>query len=220
MAAAHEERFTRIRHDENFPEKAVEFCLNFTKIVPEDLTAVAFYDKPFLKFERLLTTYFETWPKGVFSWAKAMPVWLSKKLWIKSLIQEKLEGYNGKIYFPEHHLAHAASAFLVSPFEKAAILTVDGVGEWTTASYGMGEGNEIHLMKEIRFPHSVGLLYSTITAYLGFSVNNSEYKVMGLSAYGTMDREKNPHYGKLRQVVDIKEDGSYRFDMGYFTYHH
>ena len=214
VAAAHEERFTRDRHDENFPEQAVEFCLNFAKITPKDLTAVAFYDKPFLKFERLLTTYFETWPKGVFSWAKAMPIWLSKKLWIKSMIQEKLEGYNGKIYFPEHHLSHAASAFLVSPFEKAAILTIDGVGEWATATKGVGIGTNINLTHQIDFPHSLGLLYSAFTYYTGFKVNSAEYKVMGLAPYG------KPKYAKLilDNLIDVKEDGSFKMNMKYFAY--
>ena len=214
VAAAHEERFTRIRHDENFPREAVKFCLNFAKITPKDLTAVAFYDKPFLKFERLLTTYFETWPKGIFSWAKAMPVWLSKKLWIKSLIQEKLEGYNGKIYFPEHHLSHAASAFLVSPFEKAAILTIDGVGEWATAVKGVGVGTNITLTHQINFPDSLGLLYSAFTYYTGFKVNSAEYKVMGLAPYG------KPKYAKLilDNLIDVKPDGSFRMNMKYFAY--
>jgi carbamoyltransferase len=214
ITAAHEERFTRIRHDENFPEKAVEFCLNFANITPKDLTAVAFYDKPFLKFERLLTTYFETWPKGVFSWAKAMPVWLSKKLWIKSMIQEKLEGYNGKIYFPEHHLSHAASAFLVSPFEKAAILTIDGVGEWATATKGIGDGINITLTHQIDFPHSLGLLYSAFTYYTGFKVNSAEYKVMGLAPYG------KPIYVKLilDNLINVKPDGSFKMNMKYFAY--
>ena len=214
IAAAHEERFTRIRHDENFPEKAVEFCLNFAKITPKDLTAVAFYDKPFLKFERLLTTYFETWPKGIFSWAKAMPVWLSKKLWIKSLVQEKLEDYNGKIYFPEHHLSHAASAFLVSPFKKAAILTIDGVGEWATAAKGFGDGTNITLTHQINFPDSLGLLYSAFTYYTGFKVNSAEYKVMGLAPYG------KPKYAKLilDNLIDVKPDGSFKMNMKYFAY--
>jgi len=178
------------------------------------LTAVAFYDKPFLKFERLLTTYFETWPKGVFSWAKAMPVWLSKKLWIKSLIQEKLEGYNGKIYFPEHHLSHAASAFLVSPFQKAAILTIDGVGEWATATKGIGNGTNITLTHQIDFPHSLGLLYSAFTYYTGFKVNSAEYKVMGLAPYG------NPKYAKLilDNLINVKPDGSFKMNMKYFAY--
>ncbi|HLD34589.1 MAG TPA: carbamoyltransferase N-terminal domain-containing protein, partial [Patescibacteria group bacterium] len=191
VAAAHEERFTRIRHDDDFPQEAVKFCLDFAKITPKDLTAVAFYDKPFLKFERLLETYLGTWPKGILSWSKAMPVWLSKKLWIKSLIQDKLEGYEGEIYFPEHHLSHAASAFLVSPFEKAAILTIDGVGEWATAAKGIGQGTKITLTHQINFPDSLGLLYSAFTYYTGFKVNSAEYKLMGLAPYG------RPKYANL-----------------------
>jgi len=214
IAAAHEERFTRIRHDENFPEQTVKFCLDFAKITPKDLTAVAFYDKPFLKFERLLETYLGTWPKGILSWSKAMPVWLSKKLWIKSLIQDKLEGYEGEIYFPEHHLSHAASAFLVSPFDKAAILTIDGVGEWATAAKGYGEGAKITLTHQINFPDSLGLLYSAFTYYTGFKVNSAEYKLMGLAPYG------QPKYAKLitDELIDIKLDGSFKMNMKYFAY--
>ena len=214
IAAAHEERFTRIRHDENFPEQAVKFCLDFAKITPQDLTAVAFYDKPFLKFERLLETYLGTWPKGILSWSKAMPVWLSKKLWIKSLIQDKLEGYEGEIYFPEHHLSHAASAFLVSPFEKAAILTIDGVGEWATAAKGYGQGAKITLTHQINFPDSLGLLYSAFTYYTGFKVNSAEYKLMGLAPYG------RPKYTQLimDELIDLKPDGSFKMNMKYFAY--
>ncbi len=214
LAAAHEERFTRIRHDENFPNQAVKFCLDFAKVTPKDLTAVAFYDKPFLKFERLLETYLGTWPKGILSWSKAMPVWLSKKLWIKSLIQDKLEGYGGEIYFPEHHLSHAASAFLVSPFEKAAILTIDGVGEWATAAKGYGEGTKIILTHQINFPDSLGLLYSAFTYYTGFKVNSAEYKLMGLAPYG------QPKYAKLikDELIDINPDGSFKMNLKYFAY--
>lgn len=214
VAAAHEERFTRIRHDEEFPINAVNYCLKLEGTTPKDLTAVAFYDKPFIKFERLLTTYIETWPKGFLSWSKAMPVWLSKKLWIKSLIQDKLEGYDGEIYFPEHHLSHAASAFLVSPFDKAAILTVDGVGEWATVAKGTGDGAKITLTHQINFPHSLGLLYSAFTYYTGFKVNSAEYKLMGLAPYG------RPRYQKLilNELVDLKPDGSFRLNMKYFAY--
>lgn len=214
LAAAHEERFTRVRHDENFPEQAVKFCLDFAKITPKDLTAVAFYDKPFLKFERLLTTYLSTWPKGILSWSKAMPVWLSKKLWIKSLILDKLDGYDGDIYFPEHHLSHAASAFLVSPFETAAILTIDGVGEWATAAKGFGHGTKITLTHQINFPDSLGLLYSAFTYYTGFKVNSAEYKLMGLAPYG------RPKYAKLitDELIDVKPDGSFKMNMKYFCY--
>src|SRR3989339_1449503 len=214
VAAAHEERFPRIRHDDDFPQEAVKFCLDFAKITPKDLTAVAFYDKPFLKFERLLETYLGTWPKGIMSWSKAMPVWLSKKLWIKSLIQDKLEGYNGEIYFPEHHLSHAASTFLVSPFNKAAILTIDGVGEWATAVKGSGEGTKITLTHQINFPDSLGLLYSAFTYYTGFKVNSAEYKLMGLAPYG------RPKYANLimDELIDVKPDGSFKMNMKYFSY--
>ena len=214
VAAAHEERFTRIRHDDDFPQEAVKFCLDFAKITPKDLTAVAFYDKPFLKFERLLETYLGTWPKGILSWSKAMPVWLSKKLWIKSLIQDKLEGYEGEIYFPEHHLSHAASAFLVSPFEKAAILTIDGVGEWATAAKGIGQGTKITLTHQINFPDSLGLLYSAFTYYTGFKVNSAEYKLMGLAPYG------RPKYANLimDKLINVKRDGSFKMNMKYFAY--
>jgi len=219
VAAAEEERFTRKKHDTSFPLNAARYCLESQGISINDVHYVGFYEKPFLKFERVLSQHLQMFPLSLKTFLSSMPSWVTEKLRVIRAIRKKLS-YQGDVLFIEHHLAHAASAFLVSPFEKAAILTVDGVGEWTTASYGMGEGNEIHLMKEIRFPHSVGLLYSAITAYLGFSVNNSEYKVMGLAAYGTMDREKNPYYKKLRQVIDIRPDGSFCFDMSYFVYHY
>jgi len=219
VAAAEEERFTRKKHDTSFPLNAARYCLESQVISINDVHYVGFYEKPFLKFERVLSQHLQMFPLSLKTFLSSMPSWVTEKLRVIRAIRKKLS-YQGDVLFIEHHLAHAASAFLVSPFEKAAILTVNGVGEWTTASYGMGEGNEIHLMKEIRFPHSVGLLYSAITAYLGFSVNNSEYKVMGLAAYGTMDREKNPYYKKLRQVIDIRPDGSFCFDMSYFVYHY
>lgn len=214
IAATHEERFTRKRHDESFPVNSVRFCLDWANIKEKNIDAVAFYDKPFLKFERLLETYLGTWPKGVFSWSKAMPVWLGKKLWIKSLIQEKLDGYEGEIYFPEHHLSHAASAFLVSPFKKAAILTVDGVGEWATTTKGFGDGTDITLTHQLNFPDSLGLLYSAFTYYTGFKVNSAEYKLMGLAPYG------KPTYKKLifDNLIDLKSDGSFRMNMKYFSY--
>jgi len=180
---------------------------------------IGFYEKPFLKFERVLSQHLEKFPRSMKTFLSSMPSWLNEKLRIVKTIKKKLK-YKGSILFIEHHLAHAASTFLPSPFKKAAIVTLDGVGEWATTTYGLGEGKEIELIKEIRFPDSIGLLYSTITAYLGFSVNNSEYKVMGLSPYGEGDKEKNPYYEKLKKVVDIKEDGSYKFDMSYFKYHY
>lgn len=219
VAAAEEERFTRKKHDNSFPINAINYCLAQEGIKGEDLDYVGFYEKPMLKFERLLHQHLETFPKSLKVFVAAMPSWLNEKLRVPGIIRKKT-GYKKGVLFIEHHLAHAASAFLVSPFKKAAILTIDGVGEWTTTAYGIGEGNDITLIKEIRFPHSIGLLYSTITAYLGFSVNNSEYKVMGLSAYGDMNPETNGQYKKLGKVIDMKEDGSFRLDMNYFRYHY
>ncbi|MFQ5621298.1 MAG: carbamoyltransferase [Candidatus Nanoarchaeia archaeon] len=219
VAAAEQERFSRKKHDSTFPLDAINYCLKKEGITVNDLDHIAFYEKPFLKFERLLFQHLDMWPRTLKTFLSSTPAWINERLRVPRIIKKKLK-YKGPIMFVQHHLAHAASAFLVSPYEKAAILTIDGVGEWTTTAYGMGEGNQVHLMKDIRFPHSIGLLYSTITAYLGFSVNNSEYKVMGLSPYGLMDREKNPYYKKLLQVVDVKEDGSYKFDMSYFTFHY
>jgi len=214
VAAASEERFTRKKHDEAFPHQAIQYCLKAGKISEKDLDYVGFYDKPFLKFERLLSTYLSTFPRGFRSFSKAMPIWLKEKLWIPQLIRKELK-YKGKILFTEHHLSHAASAFLVSPFKEAAILTVDGVGEWATASYGVGRDREIDLYREIRFPHSLGLLYSAFTYYLGFKVNSAEYKVMGLAPYGV------PRYvDQVRRLIEIKDDGSFELDMRYFSYHH
>jgi carbamoyltransferase len=219
VAAAEEERFTRKKHDSSFPVNAVEFCLKSQGISINDVSYIGFYEKPFLKFERVLSQHLEMFPFTLKTFLSSVPSWINEKLRIPRLVRKKLK-YSGDILFVEHHLAHAASAFLVSPFQKAAIVTVDGVGEWTTTAYGVGEGKDIHLMKEIRFPHSIGLLYSTITAYLGFSVNNSEYKVMGLSPYGNMSREKNEYYKRLLKLIDIKDDGSFRLDMKYFVFHH
>ena len=219
VAAAEEERFTRKKHDMSFPVNAIVFCLRHENISIKDISYIGFYEKPFLKFERVLSQHLETFPLSFKTFLASMPSWLNEKLRVPRIIKKKLK-YTGGVFFIEHHLAHAASAFLVSPFQKAAIVTIDGVGEWATTTYGVGDGNEIRLLKEIRFPHSLGLLYSTITAYLGFTVNNSEYKVMGLSPYGSMDKEKNPYYDKLKLVINIKEDGSYRFDMSYFVYHY
>lgn len=214
IAAAEEERFTRKKHDTDFPINAINYCLKEGNINVEQINYIAFYEKPLMKFERLLSQHLEMFPKSLWSFYKALPSWLDEKLRVPSVIRKKLK-YKGEMLFIEHHLAHAASAFLVSPYEEAAILTVDGVGEWATASYGYGKGNEISLLKELRFPDSVGLLYSTVTAHLGFSVNNSEYKVMGLSPYG-----KPVYYDKFKKIVDIKEDGSIEFDMDYFDYHY
>ena len=213
-AAAEEERFTRKKHDIDFPINAINYCLKEGGITKDQISYIAFYEKPLLKFERLLSMHLEMFPKSYWTFFKAIPPWINEKLRVPSVIRKKLK-YNGDVLFIEHHLAHAASSFLVSPFEEAAILTIDGVGEWATASYGYGKGNEITLLKELRFPHSIGLLYSTVTVHLGFSINNSEYKVMGLSPYG-----KPAYYENFRKVVDIKEDGSIEMDMSYFDYHY
>lgn len=214
VAAAEEERFTRIKHDTSFPKNAINFCLESQGITINDIGYIGFYEKPFLKFERLLYQVIDTFPRSWKVFIKAMPSWITEKLRVMKAVRKMK--YRGDVFFIEHHLAHAASCFLVSPFRKAAIVTVDGVGEWTTTAYGIGRENKIELWKHIKFPHSLGLLYSTITAYLGFSVNNSEYKVMGLAAYG--DPEK--YYDKLRKVIDINKDGSFRMDMSYFSYHY
>jgi carbamoyltransferase len=219
VAAAEEERFTRIKHDNSFPANAVRFCLESQGITINEIQHIGFYEKPLLKFERVLFMHLEMFPASLKTFVGSMPSWLNEKLRVTSMIKKKL-GYQGDVLFIEHHLAHAASCFLVSPFKEAAILTIDGVGEWSTTAYGVGKGTDITLLRDLRFPHSMGLLYSTITAYLGFSVNNSEYKVMGLSAYGLMDKEKNIFYKRLRRVIDIKEDGSFCLDMSYFTFHY
>jgi len=213
ISAAQEERFTRKKHDHNFPANAINFCLNYSKISINELDLVAFYDKPFLKFERLLESYMSYAPRGIKSFIKAMPLWIKEKLWMKELIKKELN-YEGKIIFPEHHESHAASAFFPSPFDEAAILTMDGVGEWTTTSFGIGRENKIELIADIKFPHSLGLLYSAFTYYTGFRVNSGEYKVMGLAPYG------EPKYKDLilKELIDIKEDGSFRMNMEYFDY--
>ncbi|MCL4510760.1 MAG: carbamoyltransferase [Bacteroidetes bacterium] len=213
VSAAQEERFTRKKHDSSFPFKAIDFCLKHSGIEVSDLDLVAFYDKPFLKFERLLETYVTYAPIGIRPFIKAMPLWLKQKLSMKDYIQKELN-YDGKIIFPEHHESHAASAFYPSPFQEAAIITMDGVGEWTTTSYGIGRGNEIELLEEIKFPHSLGLLYSAFTYYTGFKVNSAEYKVMGLAPYG------EPKYKDLilSELVDVKDDGSFKLNMRYFNY--
>jgi carbamoyltransferase len=214
MAAAQEERFTRKKHDQDFPANAVEFCLKRAGIKGSDLDFVAFYDKPLLKFERLLETYIDYAPRGWRSFMLAMPVWIKEKLWIREQIGERCAGYKGKVLFTEHHESHAASAFFPSPFESAAVLTMDGVGEWATSSYGYGRGNELHLLKELHFPHSLGLLYSAFTYYTGFKVNSGEYKVMGLAPYG------EPRYVReiLDTLIDLKDDGSLRMNMEYFNF--
>lgn len=215
LAAAQEERFTRKKHDQEFPRNAIDFCLEYARIQVEDIDYVAFYDKPFVKFDRILQTYIATWPKGLPSFLKAMPLWIKQKIWIPQTIRNEMD-YDGSILFAEHHISHAASAFLVSPFEEAAILTTDGVGEWDTTTYGVGRGTDITILKSIGFPHSLGLFYSAFTYYLGFKVNSAEYKVMGLAPYG------EPRFYDLimRNLVNVSEDGSFNLNMRYFTYEH
>jgi len=214
IAAAQEERFTRKKHDAGFPRNAINYCLQ--EAGPSEgkqLDLVAFYEKPFLKFDRLLSTYMACAPVGLRSFLKAMPVWMKEKIWLKATIREQLR-YEGPLIFPEHHESHAASAFFPSPFENAAVLTIDGVGEWTTTSVGRGEGNRVELLADLRFPHSLGLLYSAFTYYLGFRVNSGEYKVMGLAPYG------KPAFRDLilSELIDLKEDGSFRLNLRYFDF--
>jgi carbamoyltransferase len=213
VAAAQEERFTRKKHDQDFPINAIRYCLQEGGIQTQDLDYIGFYDKPFIKFERLLTTYIATFPRSLSSFLKAMPVWLKEKLWIPQKIREEL-GETAKLLFIEHHLSHAASAFFVSPFSEAAILTADGVGEWETTTQGMGIDKTLTLTQSIQFPHSLGLLYSAFTYYLGFRVNSAEYKVMGLAPYG------KPIFADLilRELVSLKNDGSFQLNMKYFAY--
>jgi carbamoyltransferase len=215
VAAAQEERFTRRKHDHEFPGHAVAYCLAEAGLTPEELDWVGFYDKPLLKFERLLETYLAYAPAGLRSFRMAMPLWLRTKLFLPRVIRKELGGsYARRFVFTEHHESHAASAFFPSPFEEAAVLTIDGVGEWATASFGTGRGNRLDLTHQLRFPHSLGLLYSALTYYTGFKVNSGEYKVMGLAPYG------EPKYADLfyRRLIDLKDDGSFRMDMSYFNY--
>ncbi len=218
IAAAQEERFTRVKHDTAFPLNAIRYCLHAAGITMHAVEYCAFYEKPLLKFERILSQHLEMFPQSFSTFVKALPSWVNEKLRVPKKLRKI--GYRGDVFFVEHHLAHAAAGFLASPFKKAAILTIDGVGEWATTTYGIGNGTAITLEKKIEFPHSIGLLYSAITAYLGFSVNNAEYKVMGLAAYGAMNKQENTYYARLRKVIDIKDDGSFFLDMSYFTYHY
>lgn len=215
VAAAEEERFTRKKHDYNFPYHAIEFCLKRDGIEAPDLDYVVFFEKPFIKFERILMTVMQTFPRSRKVFQESMISWLREKLWIKSLIKERLGISAEKILFGGHHLSHAASAFFCSPFQEAAILTVDGVGEWTTASCGIGRGTEIKLFSEIRFPHSLGLLYSAFTAFLGFEVNEGEYKVMGMAPFG------QPRYiDKVYKLIRVEKDGSFELDLDYLSFHY
>lgn len=226
IAAAQEERFTRKKHDPGFPSHAISFCLEYGGISLNELDAIVFYDKPLLKFERLLETYYAFAPKGIKSFLTAMPVWIKEKMFLKRLINEELVklGYDKKkpvkMLFPEHHLSHAASAYYPSPFERSAILTIDGVGEWATASICLGEGKDITNLKELRFPHSLGLLYSAFTYFLGFRVNSGEYKLMGLAPYGDPTSPDVAKYEKiiLEELIELKEDGSVWLDQEYFDY--
>jgi Predicted carbamoyl transferase, NodU family len=220
VAAAQEERFTRKKHDASFPQNAIAYCLGEATVTLEALDYVVFYDKPFLKFERLLETYITLAPRGFRSFKMAIPLWLREKLFQKSLLRNELEKFSkdfdgkNRLLFCEHHLSHAASAFYPSPFENAAVLTMDGVGEWATTSAAMGNGNRLEVFQEIHFPHSLGLLYSALTYYTGFKVNSGEYKVMGLAPYG------EPKYQQviLDNLIDLKPDGSFRLNMSYFDY--
>lgn len=226
IAAAHEERFTRKKHDANFPVNAVKFCLEQCGKTLDDMEAVVFYDKPFLKFERLLETYYGFAPKGVRSFITSMPVWMKEKLFLKKLLFDEMKEAGEfdkkkmKLLFPEHHLSHAASAFYPSNFKDAAILTIDGVGEWSTASICHGQENKITILKELHFPHSVGLLYSAFTYYLGFRVNSGEYKLMGLAPYGNPNSERVKKYYDciVKELADIKADGSVWLNQKYFNY--
>src|SRR2546422_600957 len=213
MAAAQEERFTRKKHDAGFPKFAVEYCLREGKIGIQQVNYVAFYEKPFLKFDRLLHSYLAYAPTGLRSFLKAIPLWIKEKIWMKELIKKELT-FEGKIIFPEHHESHAASAFFPSPYQEAAFLTVDGVGEWTTTSFGIGKDNRLEIHGELHFPHSLGLLYSAFTYYAGFRVNSGEYKLMGLAPYG------EPIYKELilKELIDLKEDGSFKLNMKYSNY--
>ena len=214
IAAAEEERFTRKKHDSDFPINAVQYCLRAAGITIDQVDYIGFYEKPFVKFMRILETCLSAWPLSYMSWMKSMPIWLTTKLRIGRIIQERL-GTEKDIIFCEHHLSHAASAFLVSPYKDAVLLSMDGVGEWTTTAYGLGRGTRMDIEGEIRFPHSIGLLFSAITAYLGFKVNDAEWKVMGLAPYG-----KPKYVDQFRKVVDMKPDGSFRLKMEYFAHHY
>ncbi len=221
IAAAQEERFSRIKHDDSFPAQAIQYCISEAGIDPSEIDNVVFYEKPFLKFERLIETYLAFAPRGFRSFASAMPLWIKEKLYqkynltqsLKKILDENIN-WSERLLFSEHHLSHAASAFYPSPFYNAAVLTLDGVGEWTTTSLAVGAGKDLKVIKEIHFPHSLGLLYSAFTYYTGFKVNSGEYKVMGLAPYGEakyVDLIKN-------NLIDIKEDGSFHLDMSYFNF--
>ena len=219
IAAVQEERFTRKKHDSSYPYNAIEFVLNYSNLKLSEVSQIVFFEKPFLKFERLLETYVAFAPKGFLSFSKSMPLWLKEKLFQKNLLFNQLKrhdkNYNSdkNIFFSDHHLSHAASAFFPSPFEQAVVLTADGVGEWATTTLAVGKANDLKIKKEIHFPHSLGLLYSAFTYYIGFKVNSGEYKLMGLAPYGKPIHEK-----KIKQLIDIKDDGTFRLNQKYFNY--
>ena len=214
IAAVEEERFSRKKFDDDFPHKSIQWCLDEAGITPDQINSVAFYDKPVLKFERLLDNYIAVAPRGLYSFLDVIPKWIHKRLWIKNDIKKSLKGFNGIIIFPEHHLSHASHAFYTSPFNESAILTIDGVGEWSTTSYGYASDNSINITNDIRWPHSLGLFYSAFTYFLGFKVNEGEYKLMGLSSYG------KPKYYDLimNNLIDVKDDGSIHLNMEYFAF--
>ena len=214
IAAVEEERFSRKKFDDGFPKMAIDWCLKESNISPDQINSISFYDKPVLKFERLLDNYIAVAPKGLYSFLDTIPKWLHKRLWIKNEIKNHLKGFKGEIIFPEHHMSHAAHTFYTSPFTEAAILTVDGVGEWTTTSFGTAKNNTIQLTNDIRWPHSLGLFYSAFTYFLGFKVNEGEYKLMGLSSYG-----KPKYYDLIKEnLIDVKNDGSIHLNMKYFAF--
>jgi carbamoyltransferase len=214
VAAAEEERFSRVKHDANLPINAANYCLDAAGLEPDQLDYIIFYEKPLLKFERIVAGYAATYPRSRAAFVRAMQTWLGQKLWVRGQMREALN-FDGEILFGEHHVSHAASAFFPSPFDEAAVLTADGVGEWATTTLGVGHGIDLELTHEIRYPHSLGMLYSAFTAYLGFEVNEGEYKVMGMAAYG-----RPTFVDQVRKLIDLAEDGSYRLDMRYFGYQH
>ena len=214
IAAVEEERFSRIKFDDGFPKLAINWCLKEAGISAENIDSIAFYDKPVLKFERLLDNYIGVAPRGLFSFLDVIPKWIHKRLWVKDEIKKHLKGFRGEIIFPEHHMSHAAHTFFTSPFDEAAILTVDGVGEWSTTTFGTGKNTDVKLINDIRWPHSVGLFYSAFTYFLGFKVNEGEYKLMGLSSYG-----EPKYYDKIMsELIDVKNDGSIHLNMKYFAF--
>ena len=226
IAAAQEERFTRVKHDASFPINAIEFCLAEASFKLEDIDAIAFYDKPLLKFERILETHLSMAPKGLVSFIQSMPIWMKEKMFFKKILKDHLKKIGKinwkctKLLFPEHHLSHSASSYYPSGFQDAAILTVDGVGEWATTSISKGYGNEITILKEINFPHSLGLLYSSFTSFLGFKVNSGEYKLMGLAPYGHENSKITQDFiQKIKSnLISIKEDGSFQLNLQYFKF--